>query len=59
MQLQEHRYFSQEIPLCQKDIVLIPSNVLWPLTWGQWIQGKVITVGQFGCHASEMPLKGK
>lgn len=47
MQLQEHGCCSWEIPLCQKDIVLIPRNVLWPLAWGQWIHwwmlGKVCT----------------
>lgn len=34
-----------------------------PLTWGRWIdwwiQGRMTMAGQFGCHASEMPLKGK
>lgn len=62
MQLQEHGCCSWEIPLCQKDIMLIPKNVLWPLAWGQWIhwiQGKTPAVRQFDCWALEMPLKGK
>lgn len=36
-----------------------PKLVLWPRTRGQWIQGKMTTVGLFDQHASEMPLKGK
>lgn len=49
MQLQEHGCCSWEMPLCQKDIMLIPRNVLWPLAWGQWIHwwilGKMPAVG--------------